>query len=117
MSGLSDRFEHMLKEASLQVVAGTSEVGCQGALTNPSGQPYSAVVARKPAVQLNLEVRANVDDPLVVIGDIVDASRGVESMLRRWVQVARSNCHTLQEIADALRVTRQAAWERFRDVD
>lgn len=68
-------------------------------------------------MQLDLKVRSGFDDPLAVIGDIVDASRGVESMLRRWVQVARSNGHTWQEIADALGVTRQSAWERFRDVD
>lgn len=72
---------------------------------------------KKPAVQLDLKVRSGYDDSLAVIGDIVDASRGVESMLRRWVQVARSNGHTWQEIADALGVTRQSAWERFRDVD
>lgn len=71
---------------------------------------------KKPAVQLNLEVRAGPDDPLAVIGGIVDSSRGIESMLRRWVQIARSRGHTWQEIADALRVTRQSAWERFRDV-
>lgn len=68
-------------------------------------------------MQLDLKVRSGFDDPLAVIGDIVDASWGVESMLRRWVQVARSNGHTWQEIADALGVTRQSAWERFRDVD
>jgi hypothetical protein len=68
------------------------------------------------AVRLDLEIREGLDDPLAVIGGIVDASRGVESSLREWVKVARSRGHTWQEIADALRVSRQSAWERFKDV-
>jgi hypothetical protein len=69
------------------------------------------------AVRLNIEVREGLDDPLPIISEIVDCSRGVESMLREWVRLARSRGHTWQEIAAALRVTRQSAWERFREVD
>jgi hypothetical protein len=67
------------------------------------------------AVRLQLEVREGLDDPLAVIDGIVDASNGIEGALREWVRVARSKGHTWQEIARALHVTRQSAWERFRD--
>lgn len=66
------------------------------------------------AVRINLEVREGLDDPLAVISGIVDSSKGVESSLRDWVRAARSKGHTWQEVADALHVTRQAAWERFK---
>ena len=82
-----------------------------------SGMPYSRAMAKTWAVRLNVEVKKGLDDPLPVISGIVDASRGVESMLKEWVRVARSKGHTWQEIADSLRVTRQSAWERFKDVD
>jgi uncharacterized NAD(P)/FAD-binding protein YdhS len=68
------------------------------------------------AVRLNLEVREGLDDPLAVIGGIVDSSGGIESALREWVRIARTRGHTWQEVADALRVTRQSAWERFKEV-
>jgi hypothetical protein len=68
------------------------------------------------AVRLDLEIREGLDDPLAVIDGIVGASQGIESSLREWVRVARANGHTWQEVADALRVTRQSAWERFKDV-
>lgn len=68
------------------------------------------------AVRLHLEVPEGLDDPLAVIDGIVDASSGIEGALREWVRIARSKGHTWQEIARALRVTRQSAWERFRDV-
>ena len=67
------------------------------------------------AVRLNLEIREGLDDPLAVIDGIVGASSGIESSLREWVRVARSRGHTWQEVADALHVTRQSAWERFKD--
>jgi hypothetical protein len=67
------------------------------------------------AVRLDLEVREGLDDPLAVIDGIVGASKGVESMLHEWVKTARTRGHTWQEIADALHVTRQSAWERFKD--
>jgi hypothetical protein len=67
-------------------------------------------------VRLHLDVTDGLDDPLAVIDGIVGASRGIEAALREWVRVARSKGHTWQEIARALRVTRQSAWERFRDV-
>jgi hypothetical protein len=67
------------------------------------------------AVRLNLEVREGLDDPIAVIDGIVGASKGIESMLHEWVKTARTRGHTWQEIADALHVTRQSAWERFRD--
>lgn len=67
------------------------------------------------AVRLNIEVRKGTDDPLAVISGIVDSSHRIESSLRDWVRIARSKGHTWQEVADALRVTRQSAWERFKD--
>ena len=80
-----------------------------------SGIPYSLRMINW-AVRLNLEVREGLDDPLAVIDGIVGASQGIESSLREWVRVARSRGHTWQEVANALHVTRQSAWERFKDV-
>jgi hypothetical protein len=69
------------------------------------------------SVRLHIEVEEGLDDPLGVIGEIVDSSKGIESMLREWVKIARGRGHSWQHIADALRVSRQSAWERFRDVE
>ena len=69
------------------------------------------------SVRLHLEVDEGLDDPLRVIGEIVDSSRGIESMLREWVNIARTRGASWQHVADALRVSRQSAWERFREVD
>ena len=68
-----------------------------------------------PAVRVHLEIRDGFDDPLAVIDAIVDSSEAIESALREWVRVARATGHTWQAIARALHVTRQSAWERFRD--
>ncbi len=67
-------------------------------------------------VRLRLEIREGLNDPLAVIGGLVDSSREIESALREWVRVARSKGHTWQEIAQALQVSRQSAWQRFKDV-
>lgn len=69
------------------------------------------------AVRLNLEINEGLDEPLAVISGIVDSSEGIESALREWVRIARSEGHSWQDIGDALQVTRQSAWERFRDID
>ena len=66
---------------------------------------------------MNLEIDGGKDDPLAVIGGIVGASRGIESSLREWVRIARSRGHSWQEVAEALGVTRQSAWERFKDAE
>jgi hypothetical protein len=68
-----------------------------------------------PAVRVHLEIRDGFDDPLAVIEAIVDSSEAIESALREWVRAARAKGHTWQEVARALHVTRQSAWERFRD--
>jgi uncharacterized NAD(P)/FAD-binding protein YdhS len=69
------------------------------------------------SVRMNIEVQEGLDDPLAVIGGIVDSSKGIESMLREWVKLARADGHSWQRIADALKVSRQSAWERFRDIE
>ncbi len=69
------------------------------------------------AVRLNLEVEEGIDDPLAVINGIVESSRGIETSLREWVLLARRKGHSWQDIANALGVTRQSAWERFKVVD
>lgn len=74
-------------------------------------------MAKEWAVRLNLEVKEGLDDPLAVINGIVRASEGIESSLRKWVDIARSKGHSWQVIADALGVSRQSAWERFREVE
>jgi len=68
-------------------------------------------------VRLDLRVDEGFNDPLAVIGGIVECSDGIESMLREWVKLARTKGHSWQHIADALRVSRQSAWERFRDLE
>ena len=80
-----------------------------------SVQPYTLPMSEW-AARLNLEVREGIDDPLAVISGIVDSSRGIESALGEWVRIARSKGHTWQEVADALNVSRQSAWMRFKEV-
>lgn len=71
----------------------------------------------KSAVRLTLEVKEGLDDPLAVINGIVESSRGIEQSLREWVRIARAKGHSWNEIAEALGVTRQSAWERFKVVE
>lgn len=85
-----------------------SLTACQVALT-------LAAMTAKP-VRVTIDVPNSHDDPLAVISAIVDSTLGIELSLRTWVRKARSKGHSWQEVADALRVSRQAAWERFRDV-
>jgi hypothetical protein len=68
-------------------------------------------------VRLNLEIEEGLNEPLDVIKAIVDSSAAIESTLLRWVGIARSKGHTWEQIGSALGVTRQSAWERFRDAE
>lgn len=74
-------------------------------------------MTKKQTVRLNIEVTEGLDDPLRVIRLIVESSNGIESMLRQWIRLARAQGHTWEEIAASLSVTRQSAWQRFRDVE
>jgi len=69
------------------------------------------------SVRLDIKVDEGLDDPLSVIAGIIECSGGIESMLRQWVRLARTKGHSWQQIADALGVSRQSAWERFRDIE
>lgn len=69
------------------------------------------------AVRLNLEIHKGEEDPLAVIDGIVSASRGVDAALRQWVSIAREKGCSWKAVGDALGVSRQSAWERFKDVD
>jgi hypothetical protein len=71
----------------------------------------------KWAVRLNLEIEEGLDEPLEVIQGIVDSSESIERSLGEWVRIARMRGHTWDEIGKALRVTRQSAWERFKELD
>lgn len=98
------------------MVARSIEPACQGRLSICQASPTLPSVP-DAAVRLNLEITEGLNDPLAVIGGIVDASRAIESTLREWVRVARAKGHTWQEIAHALHVSRQSAWQRFKTRD
>jgi hypothetical protein len=66
----------------------------------------------KARVRMSLEVDEDTP-PLDAVRGIRDCLEGIESGLRANVARARQAGHSWQEIADALGVTKQSAWERF----
>jgi hypothetical protein len=65
-------------------------------------------------VAVNLTISSDGDvDPLGVLRGITKGMRKLDNALRDAVASARSRGHAWEEIADALGVTRQSAWERF----
>lgn len=65
-------------------------------------------------VAVNLTISSDGDvDPLGVLRGITRGMRKLDNALRDAVASARSRGHSWEEIADALGVTRQSAWERF----
>jgi predicted transcriptional regulator len=67
-------------------------------------------------VSISLEVGDDTP-PLDAIRGITECLHGIESGLKANVARARSAGHSWQEIADALGVSRQSAWERFAESD
>jgi hypothetical protein len=65
-------------------------------------------------VDVNLTISSDGDvDPLGVLRGITKGMRKLDNALRDAVASARSRGNSWEEIADALGVTRQSAWERF----
>lgn len=67
----------------------------------------------KVTVGLGIDEDESGADPLAVIKGIRRGMEGLEDAIRRQVRMARRRGHSWQEIADALGVSRQAAWEQF----
>jgi uncharacterized NAD(P)/FAD-binding protein YdhS len=66
-------------------------------------------------VDVNLTISSDGDvDPLGVLRGITKGMRKLDNALRDAVASARSRGHSWEEIADALGVSRQSAWERFQ---
>src|SRR6267143_4861972 len=66
-------------------------------------------------VDVNLTISSDGDvDPLGVLRGITKGIRKLDNALRDAVASARSRGHSWEEIAEALGVTRQSAWERFQ---
>lgn len=51
--------------------------------------------------------------PLDALGALYDLRQSIRATMRETVAAARANGETWQTIADALGISRQAAWERF----
>lgn len=68
-------------------------------------------------VTVSQGVEGGESDPLSVIKGIVTGMRNLEAPLRTAVGRARDQGRSWQEIADVLGVSRQAAWERYRDTE
>jgi hypothetical protein len=93
--------------------------GCQGSLTNMSGGRWHD--ARKALARLSgwddaSAARHDVD-PLEALCDIGSLRRLLDEAELSAVRVARRQKRSWAEIATMLGVTRQSAWERWRDLD
>jgi hypothetical protein len=67
---------------------------------------------KRRGVHVSMEIGDDTP-PLEAVQGIRQCLQGIESGLRANVERARAAGHSWQEIADALAVTRQSAWERF----
>lgn len=69
-------------------------------------------------VDVNLTISSDGDvDPLGVLRGITKGMSKLDRALRDAVHAARGRGHSWEEIGEALGVTRQSAWERFKVVD
>ncbi len=57
------------------------------------------------------------DDALRALADVTDVRRGLEQAELSAVRTARRHGRSWTEIATMLAITRQSAWERWRDLD
>lgn len=60
------------------------------------------------------EVATDIPDLLALLPALEDEIEAGERRLRECVRLLRAHRATWREIGDALQVSRQAAWERFR---
>jgi hypothetical protein len=72
-----------------------------------------AAEAKRTHVSVSVSIDGGEDNPLAVIRGITTGMRNIDQQLRNTVEDARRRGHSWQEIADALGVSRQSAWERF----
>jgi hypothetical protein len=68
-------------------------------------------------VRVALHIEEGQDEPLKVVRGIAEGLRNIDGILREWIARAREQGHSWQQIADVLNVSRQSAWERYRDVE
>ena len=92
--GLSDR---QVIDSSLGVEAAEATVGV------PAGERFTAA-----------ESAVDVPGLLALLPAFEDEIEAGERRLRECVRLLRAHRATWREIGDALQVSRQAAWERFR---
>lgn len=71
----------------------------------------------EPHVRFTIEIDEGLEEPLKVVRSLAEGLRSMDGVLRSWVQRAREQGHSWQQIAEVLNVTRQSAWERFKDVE
>ena len=76
----------------------------------------SEIMARVPAEGRSAPTETAVDIPglLAQLPAFEDEIEAGERRLRECVRLLRAHRATWREIGDALQVSRQAAWERFR---
>ena len=70
-----------------------------------------------PLVHQTVEVLEAQSPPLACVGAVAEMRRWVDDVLEEYVTLARMDGSGWQEIANALGVSRQAAWHRYRGVD
>ena len=81
----------------------------------PKKTPGKKTTKNDPAhVEVTVSIEGADRDPLGALRGITRGMQGVEATVPEVVALARENRCTWAEIGDALGVTRQSAWERFR---
>lgn len=93
------------------LVAGPGVFICDGCVAL-----CAQIIAEKPASEPRLapwERAADLDEVLRILPQVAAAGAQVEENLAGWVRKARSLGGTWARIGEALRMTRQSAWERF----
>ncbi len=81
--------------------------------TSEGQEPHLFIPLARETVDV-LEAQA---DPLVCIEKVAWMRQWVEDVLQEFVEQARRSGHGWNEIARALGVSRQAAWQRYRTED
>ena len=83
-------------------------------LAHPSEPASGRIRARPAARRTDVDVES-ASDALAALGDVEREMRALEVTRIRLIGVAQEHGATWEEIGSALEVSRQAAWEKYRD--
>lgn len=116
---MGERYERRngtLRTAASRDLSVSAEVSDREAIDSPLGVDAAEPTAGVPTGERSAAPESAVDIPglLALLPAYEDEIEAGERRLRECVRLLRAHRATWREIGDALQVSRQAAWERFR---